>query len=36
MTTRPPRRMSDLATVPDPVRVYLREVGKVALLDAVP
>ena len=35
MTTRPPRRMSDLATVPDPVRVYLREVGKVALLDAV-
>ena len=35
MTTRPPRRMSDLATVPDPVRVYLREVGKVALLDAM-
>jgi RNA polymerase primary sigma factor len=27
--------MSDLATVPDPVRVYLREVGKVALLDAM-
>ena len=25
----------DLATVPDPVRVYLREVGKVALLDAM-
>ncbi len=35
MTTRPPRRMSDLATVPDPVRVYLREDGKVALLDAM-
>ena len=35
MTTRPPRRMSGLATVPDPVRVYLREVGKVALLDAM-
>jgi len=34
MTTRSPRRHSDFATVPDPVRVYLREVGRVALLDA--
>jgi RNA polymerase primary sigma factor len=34
MTTRPPGRNSELANAPDPVRVYLREVGKVALLDA--
>ena len=34
MTTRPQHRVGDLATAPDPVRVYLREVGKVALLDA--
>jgi RNA polymerase primary sigma factor len=34
MTTRRPRQGGELATVPDPVRVYLREVGKVALLDA--
>ena len=35
MTARPTRRSSDLATAPDPVRVYLREVGRVALLDAM-
>jgi RNA polymerase primary sigma factor len=34
MTTRLPRGGGDLAAVPDPVRVYLRELGKVALLDA--
>jgi RNA polymerase primary sigma factor len=34
MTTWPPRRGGELGTVPDPVRIYLREVGKVALLDA--
>jgi RNA polymerase primary sigma factor len=34
VTTRPPYRAGDLANAPDPVRVYLREVGRVALLDA--
>ena len=33
MTTRLPPR-GDRANTPDPVRVYLREVGRVALLDA--
>ena len=35
MTTRPPRQGGEPGTAPDPVRVYLREVGRVALLDAV-
>ena len=34
MTTRPLRAEAHSSTVPDPVRVYLREVGRVALLDA--
>jgi len=34
MTTRPLRAGAHSGTVPDPVRVYLREVGRVALLDA--
>jgi RNA polymerase primary sigma factor len=34
MTTRPLRAGGHSGTVPDPVRVYLREVGRVALLDA--
>jgi RNA polymerase primary sigma factor len=34
MTPRPSGRNSELANAPDPVRVYLREVGRVALLDA--
>jgi RNA polymerase primary sigma factor len=34
MTTRPLRAGGSSGTVPDPVRVYLREVGRVALLDA--
>ncbi len=34
MTTRPLRAGGHSSTVPDPVRVYLREVGRVALLDA--
>jgi RNA polymerase primary sigma factor len=34
MTTRPLRAAGHSSTVPDPVRVYLREVGRVALLDA--
>jgi RNA polymerase primary sigma factor len=34
MTTRPLRAGGQFGTVPDPVRVYLREVGRVALLDA--
>ena len=34
MTARPLQAASHSSTVPDPVRVYLREVGRVALLDA--
>jgi RNA polymerase primary sigma factor len=34
MTTRPLRAGGHSGTAPDPVRVYLREVGRVALLDA--
>src|ERR1044072_4696763 len=34
MTTRPLRAGAHSSTVPDPARVYLRAVGRVALLDA--
>jgi RNA polymerase primary sigma factor len=34
VTVRAPGRAGEFANAPDPVRVYLREVGRVALLDA--
>jgi RNA polymerase primary sigma factor len=34
VTARAPGRVGEFANAPDPVRVYLREVGRVALLDA--